>query len=208
VTYRFFSDNIHVPIGVKVQSISPTSILIKLEPIKHRDVPVKLELRGTPPDGYRITHVELKPAVVRISGAETKVDAVTEVSTTPVDVTGIRQTLEREVSLDLMRHGVQVEGALPKVVIQMDPVSANFRIKNIDVRVITPYKVRMDEKTVTILVRADAKNLKSLDRGKVYAVVDLTGKARGKYREGVKVTLPEDIGLVKVIPDQVDVTLY
>src|SRR6185437_7418841 len=30
VTYRFFSDNIRVPIGVKVLSISPTAILIKL----------------------------------------------------------------------------------------------------------------------------------------------------------------------------------
>src|SRR3954468_16624660 len=31
VTYRFFSDNIRVPIGVKVVSINPTAILIKLE---------------------------------------------------------------------------------------------------------------------------------------------------------------------------------
>src|SRR5580658_4148228 len=30
VTYRFFSDNIRVPIGVKVLSINPTSVLIKL----------------------------------------------------------------------------------------------------------------------------------------------------------------------------------
>src|SRR3954463_5722322 len=46
VTYRFFSDNIRVPIGVKVLSINPTAILVKLENLKRRDVPVKVELRG------------------------------------------------------------------------------------------------------------------------------------------------------------------
>lgn len=41
VTYRFFSDNIRVPIGVKVLSINPTAILIKLETVKHKEVPVR-----------------------------------------------------------------------------------------------------------------------------------------------------------------------
>src|SRR6185295_8169444 len=49
VTYRFFSDNIRVPIGVKVLSINPTAILIKLEYLKRRDVPVRVEIKGAPP---------------------------------------------------------------------------------------------------------------------------------------------------------------
>src|SRR6185295_11736789 len=66
VTYRFFSDNIRVPIGVKVLSINPTAILIKLESLKHRDVPVRVETRGAPPEGYRVSGVSVKPEVVRI----------------------------------------------------------------------------------------------------------------------------------------------
>jgi YbbR domain-containing protein len=208
VTYRFFSDNIRVPIGVKVLSINPTAILIKLENLKHRDVPVKLELQGSPPDGYRIVKRELKPDLVRIKGAESRVDSVTEVKTVPIDVTAFRQTVEREVGVDLSRLNVQLDSPLPKLNLEIGPVSANYRIKNVDVRVLSPFRAKIEEKSVTVLVRAEPQDLKDMDRSRVYAVVDLTGKAKGKYTETVKVTLPEDVGLVKVVPEQVTVTLY
>lgn len=208
VTYRFFSDNIRLPIGVKVLSINPTAILIKLEYMKRRDVPVKPVLRGTPPDGYKITKMEIEPDVVRIKGAESRVDSVTEIMTTPIDVTGLRQSTEHEIGLDLSKYGLQIDGPLPRVIMEVEPISANFRIKNVDIRVISPYKVRLEEKTVTVLVRADPQDLKSVDRTRVYATVDLTGKPKGKYNESVKVSLPDEVGLVKVIPDHVNITLY
>src|SRR4051794_35816950 len=109
VTYRFFSDNIRVPIGVKVLSINPTAILLKLEYLKRKDVPVRVELRGSPPEGYRISKAEIKPEVVRIKGAESRVDAITEISTTPIDISNLKKTLDREVPLDLARFNVQLD---------------------------------------------------------------------------------------------------
>jgi YbbR domain-containing protein len=208
VTYRFFSDNIRVPIGVKVLSVNPTAILIKLEYVKRREVPVRPTLQGMAPEGYRIVKAEVKPPTVRIKGAESRVDAVTEVTTLPFDVSGSRQAVERDVGLDLQRMNVQLDGPLPRLFVDIQPLAPNFRIKNVDIRVLTSYKVRLDESTVTVLVRADPKSLKSLDKDKVYAVVDLSGKPKGHYVEPVKVSLPEEIGLVRVIPDKVGITLY
>lgn len=208
VTYRFFSDNIRVPIGVKVLSINPTALLIKLEYLKRREVLVKPILQGSPPEGYRIVNTTVKPEYVRVKGAESRVDAISEISTIPVDVSELRQSIEREVALDLNRNTLQIESALPKISITVEPVSANFKIKNVDVRVISLYKTKIEEKNVTVLVRADSNDLKSLDKSQVYAVVDMTGKEKGKYLEPVKVTLPKNIGLVKVIPSHVNVTLY
>src|SRR6185295_1704684 len=96
VTYRFFTDNIRIPIDVKVLSINPTAILIKLEYLKRRDVPVRLEIRGNPPEGYRIVKADLKPEVVRIKGAESRVDGITEISTIPIDVSNLKESVERE----------------------------------------------------------------------------------------------------------------
>jgi YbbR domain-containing protein len=208
VTYRFFSDNIRVPIGVKVLSINPTAILIKLEYLKRRDVPVRLEIKGSPPDGYRVVKAELKPEVVRIKGAESRVDSMTEVSTVPIDVSHLKKTLDREVSLDLTRFNVQLDSALPRATVELEAMSANFRIKNVDVHVVSSYKVRLEEKTVTVLIRANAKDLQSLDRGHVFGVIDLSGKPRGKYNEPVQVTLPDTVGLVRVIPERVNVVVY
>ncbi len=208
VTYRFLSDNIRLPISVKVMSINPASVVLKLEAVKKREVPVKIELRGIVPDGYRILKAEIKPMMVRIKGADSKVDAISELNSIPIDVSDLRQTTERELAFDLPRLGVQIEGPLPKVLLEVESAGANFRIKNVDVRVVADFKYKLEEKTVSVLVRADPDDLKSVTRKKIYGVVDLTGKPKGKYNESVKVTLPEGVGIVKVVPEKVNVTLY
>jgi len=208
VTYRFFSDNIRVPIGVKVMTVNPTAILIKLERLKRKDVPVKVELRGVAPQGYRVVKADIKPEVVRIKGAESRVDAVTEVLTTPIDISGLTQNMDREVALDVARLGVQLDSALPRVAIDVEAASANFRLKNIEIRVISSHKVKLEDKTVTVLVRATPQDIKLLNSSRVYGVIDLSGKPKGTYRESVKVTLPSSINVVRTIPDQVNVTLY
>jgi YbbR domain-containing protein len=208
ITYRFFTDNIRIPIGVKVLSIHPSSISIKLERMKRKEVPVRVQLQGTPPEGFKITKLGLNPEVVRIRGPESVIDRIHEIYTQPVDVSGIKQTSEKPAPLDLVDSHVQLEGDLPRIYIEMEAPSANFRIKNVDIRVISPYKSVLEEKTVTILVRAGQKDLQSIDRSQVYATVDLTGKERGKHRVPVTVNLPKNINFVKVIPEQVDVTLY
>jgi len=208
VTRRFFSDNIRVPIGVKVQGITPAAILIKLEPVKKRDVPVRFETRGTVPEGYKVEKVSLVPEVITIKGAESKVESITEIIAQPIDVQGLRQSLTREVAIDLNRYGVQVDGALPKANIEVAAVSANFRLRNVEIKIMSSGQAKADEKTVTVWVRADNKTIKLLDRGQVQAWVDVRGKAKGTHTERIKVKLPNEVGLVKLQPEMLKVTVY
>lgn len=208
VTYRFSSENIHVPIGVKVLMFHPAAILIKLESLKKRDVPVRLDLQGSLPEGYRIAHTEIRPALVKIKGPESRVDGVTEISTKPLDVSDFRQPIEKEVSLNISQQDIQIDGALPKAFIQVEPVSSNFRIKNIEIKVLAHENYSLSEKTVSVFVRANHQDLKSLDRSQISAVVDLRGKGKGRYLEKVKITLPPQVGLGKIVPDKVQVDLY
>lgn len=208
LTYRFFSDSIRVSIGVKVLSVNPAAVQVKLEYLKRKDVPVRVEVRGAPPEGLRFAGVQLKPDVVRIKGPESRVDAVTEIATKPIDLSELKRSTEKEVPLDLLKLGVQLDGPPPRAVIQLDPISANFRIKDVDIRVLSSYKARVGEKSVTVMIRAAPRDLASLDKNKVLASVDLRERNKGRYFESVHVTLPASIGLVKVIPDRVMVTLY
>ncbi|MBY0472480.1 hypothetical protein K2X30_15050 [bacterium] len=211
ITYRFFSDNIHVPIGVKVLSINPTAILIKLEPIKRREVPVKVELKGIVPEGFRISKTTVEPPTVKVLGAETRIEGLFEVSTVPIDVNNLKQTTEKEAILDIDRLGMKFEGIPPKVTIHVEPtLAANFKIKNVEVRVLAPtgVQVAVEQPNITILVRAGAEDLKKLDRSTVYAVVNLRNKGKGEYVEVPQVNLPENVGLVKVIPEKVHVKLF
>ena len=208
VTYPFFADNIRVPIGVKVLSINPSAVLIKLEYVKSKEIPVRLELRGTPPEGYRIVKAEIKPSLVRIRGAESRINRIAEVATLPIDLSQVTHTVEKEAQIDGAPYKIQLDGEMPRVFIQVEALSANFRMKNVDIHVLSPYKSKLEEKSITVLVRASPDDLKDLDPEDVFGVVDLNGKEKGKYRESVRVSLPKNIGLVKVIPDSVHVLLY
>lgn len=113
VTHRFFSDNIRVPIGVKVMAVSPAALLIRLEPVRRKDVAVRAELRGAPPVGYRLVGFQVVPSTLRIRGPESKVDAVNEIPAMPVDVSSLKESTDRELTLDLSRMGVQPDQPVP-----------------------------------------------------------------------------------------------
>ena len=208
VTYRFFTDNIRVPIGVKVTSINPTAIVVRLEEKAHRSVPVKVVLRGKPAEGYDVISAEADPPEISIMGPRSRVDRIKVVSTTPVDVSDLNQALERPAAFELDAMGVELEGSPPRVRVEIGAASANYKIKNVSLRVKTQYKTRVNRKNVTVFVRANPKDLEGLDESAVFAEVDLRGRPKGSYQEKVSVNMPGNIGLVKVIPEEVSDTLY
>jgi YbbR domain-containing protein len=209
VTYRFFQDNIQVPLGVKVLSINPVSVVVKLESLKRKDVPVRLVTTGETPQGYRLTKLALLRHTVRLKGAESKLDAVSEVATQPVDLNAMLDSGEREAILDLSKHsGVSVDGELPRIEFQVVQSTANFKIRNADVRVVTQRRYEVNPKEVTIYVRCSPEDLRQLDRNRVYGVVQARDKTPGTHELPLSVQLPSNIKLIKVLPQKVKVTLY
>ncbi len=208
VTYRFFSDSIRLPIGVKVLSVTPSTLVVRLEPEDTKQLPVRVALRGAVPSGYHLREALAEPKTVSVRGARSRLAAMDELVTLPVDVNGAREGFETDASFDLGSLGLKLEGALPKVRIAVNAVSANFRIKNLRIRVLTSLRARVTRKSVNVSVRAAMEDLKGLGENDAYAEVDLRGKPAGKYRVPVKVVLPKNISLVEVEPAEVAVSLF
>lgn len=208
VTYRFFSDHIRLPIGVRVLSVNPSSVLIKLEELKKREVPLKIITQGTVQPGLVIKSIKATPGTVTIKGAESKLEGITEVPSVPIDLTEISSSLERDLPLDLIRLGVQLEGALPKVRVEVVGHGANYKIRNIEVRVLSSHRAKLDPPRISALVHASPTELKKLDRSKIYAILDVEGKDRGNYTLAPTIILPPAITLVRIQPEQVNLTLY
>jgi YbbR domain-containing protein len=208
VEERFFSDDIRLPPGVRVLAINPASAVIRLEYLRKRDVPVRVETRGTPAEGYRLAGTSSVPATVRIKGAESKVEGVTEVVTAPVDVGGLTESVTVDASLQLERLNLKLDGTLPKVTVQIEPVAANYRIRNVEVRVLGMPGATSDIRSLVVHVRAVTPDvLRTLSGAQVFATVDARGLGRGKHRVDVRVSLPPGVSLVKAIPGRVTVTV-
>ncbi len=210
VTYRFFADNIRLPIGVRVLQVNPPSMIVKLEAQKAKEVPVRLEMRGSLPDGYVLRKAEVSPRTIKIRGPESKIESISEAPTLPIDLSQIHTAVQLEAQFDMSRLGVRIEGTPPKVSLDVSAIQANFKIKvrTSDIKVESKYDSRIDEPSVVVYVRMESDDIPKLDPSKVSLSVDLKDKSKGRYVSKIKVSLPSNVGMVRTVPDSVRVTLY
>lgn len=210
VTYRFFADNIRLPIGVRVLQVNPTSMIVKLESQKTKEVPVRLEMKGSLPEGYVLKGVEVTPKTVKLRGPESRIEGITEAPANAVDLSQLRASLQAAAQFDVARLGVRIEGETPQISIQVVAVQANYkiRVKGSDIRIHSAHHARIDEPAVIVYVRMEQEEIQKLDPTQVLVEADLEGKTKGRHVAKLKVSLPPNVGVVRVVPDSVRVTLY
>ena len=115
----------------------------------------------------------------------------------------------KEAKLDLSDEpGVVVESELPKIHFEVTQTTANFKIRNVDVKIVSSRRSTVDPKEVVIFVKCSPEELKTINRTKVFVTVDMKNKGAGTYEESVNAQLPANIKLMKVVPQKVKVTLY
>jgi YbbR domain-containing protein len=103
------TNTLDLPRGAQVVSRSPANIDFTLERRATKTVRVRADLEGDPAEGYVVAGVELEPSRVRITGARSEVQRLSEVLTETVDVTGAMAPLERRVRPSLRGRNVWVE---------------------------------------------------------------------------------------------------
>jgi YbbR domain-containing protein len=111
-----------LPRGARVVSRSPSRILLRFEPRGRKAVGVRVDLEGEPPPGYVLGEIVVEPPRVWITGARSQVLRLGEVVTEPVNLSSLKETTEREVSLFLGAGTVWMEKKEPvKIVIHIEP---------------------------------------------------------------------------------------
>jgi len=99
---------IELPVGVKVTGYYPSSVLIRLEEVIERYVPVKPTLGGYPAEGYEIATSKATPAKIAVLGAKSKVQSLESVGTEPFDVTDLKGQKEGVVAVEVDANDFQL----------------------------------------------------------------------------------------------------
>lgn len=119
-----------MPVGVRVTSFYPPQVLIHLEEVVERYVPVKPTLSGSPSPGHEVANVKVSPTKVAVSGPKSLLQAMESVGTEPFDIQDLQGSKEGVVAAEVdAAQGLQLS-----------------RDKVIKVRVMTK-KVRTDDAT-------------------------------------------------------------
>jgi YbbR domain-containing protein len=104
---------ITVPPNAKIMRINPRRILVRMESLLRKEVPVFGNVYGEPAPGYRIGRVEVVPGSVTVEGPRSVVDPLLRLVTEPIDASGAKKTIDREVRLDLLGKEIQVDHQKP-----------------------------------------------------------------------------------------------
>lgn len=77
-----------LPNGVRLEDINPKRIVVRLEAIEERDVPVRVETQGAVRNGSEIYSEAILPPTVRIRGPVSYVRGLASIPTEKVDIAG------------------------------------------------------------------------------------------------------------------------
>lgn len=206
--YRIEKDSLHLPIGVKVLSISPSTINPILEPVDKRSVPVEIVKKNDLPNGYRLIRMQATPKNVRIKGPRNLIERISVLKSAPIDMTDIPASLKWEIPLSTGYANVFFdEESEPKIVMEVEPTGSNFRVAGVPLQVKAKKGFTVKPEKVSLYVNCPPNMIRTLTPEKVRAYVDMPETKSGTYVREVRADLPAGVKLVRVVPDKVQVQL-
>lgn len=90
-----------LPTGLRVVSLSPSTLRVQLDRILKKKVAVRIAETGDIATGYRLQDLKVQPSNIELIGPSSLLRSVSEVSTDPVDLSGLRDDMSLDVALDL-----------------------------------------------------------------------------------------------------------
>ncbi|MFY9607255.1 MAG: CdaR family protein [Blastocatellia bacterium] len=96
---RLKLDTHRLPANVIAREVEPRTIGVTVERVIEKEVPVMPNLEGQLPPGYEIIRWQITPETVRVSGAESQVRDVTQLSTETVSLTGKTESFSAPVAI-------------------------------------------------------------------------------------------------------------
>lgn len=196
-------DQIAVPENVSVTSVDPASFVIRVDKKAEKLVPVLPDPAGQPTAGYVISSIEASPARVEIQGPATVLDQISAVRTTPIDLTGLKESTKRDVALNLSDMGeVQVSGdGLIEVAIEIEKEIVEKWVERQVRPTGTDFPSEVTPSRIRILLKGPENLFKELvENDGIDVRVDLEGLSPGTYFRHAVIEPPLDMAVLETEP--------
>ncbi|WP_026473055.1 CdaR family protein [Alkaliflexus imshenetskii] len=191
-------------LGVEVLSIYPDTVFVALEKVLKKTVPIKLNAEiGFEKQFLLAGDISFQPESVVITGPQSIVDTITSVYTKSFSVDRLRDTLYRQVSLDLVR-GLSYSHNRAKVTIPVEPFSEKVLSIPIEVPGL-PDSLRLKTfpSQVSVTFRAGISQFERISDSDFRAVIDVESALGTERPHRLRVrleTTPTGIQSVDISP--------
>ncbi|MCW5828738.1 MAG: hypothetical protein KIT79_05430 [Deltaproteobacteria bacterium] len=173
-----------LPVGVAVVGVAPPVVSVKLEALLEALVPVREQLAGPVPDGFRVKVVEIRPSQVLFKGPARIGKKLKEVQTEPVEINALIRSPDREAGIV----------ASPEAFQYLSPRRVNVRAEvteeTIEKKLLLPvrishrdgHNVQVTPDVVSVTISGPASLVRGLGAASLQAEVDFSPYPPGRYR--------------------------
>jgi YbbR domain-containing protein len=197
---------------VRGLSVSPSIIEATL-PVRTgvitKVVPVVPTVVGSPPQGLTVTGVTISPATITLTGPGTALQNVEVAATSPVDLSGARGDLTRQVAITLP-NGIADSSRRATVTVHIGRPLLSTVLHAVPVRVIgVPARTvaRAVPARVEVQIEAPEDILQRLSPSAVRVEAQAAGQKPGQHVVALRVVLPPGVRLLSIRPGDVLVIL-
>ena len=190
-------ETISLPSGVRLLRIKPTDLILQMDRLIQKNIPIIAVTTGKPKKGFELVSVKLDPPTIPMTGPQRILEKEKRFSTLPIDIQGFTHSFQIATSLDLSQDITDLLGETivnANIVIREKRVTKT--IKNIPVLLnVTNKKINyiLDPKFITVTagvplsISGDKKKLATL----------FTAKLKVKNLSSGTHTIPVDVIAVK-----------
>jgi YbbR domain-containing protein len=179
-----------------VRILSPTSVEIGIERLVTKQVKVVVILSGSLVDDQLLNEVPSAwPISATVTGPARMVEPLEKLPTKPIDLSRIRESVDREVAID---YAHDLLTCVPDRVVVKISVSARGQrvLANVPPTILIDDDSHLTEifpKTVSLTIEGPQALLDTLSSGDVSILVDLSGMPPGQYTLAPEIIVPDAI---------------
>ncbi|MFY9432214.1 MAG: CdaR family protein [Thermacetogeniaceae bacterium] len=115
-------DNLHDKVTVEPGSVQVKVNVVTSGPIKY--LTVVAQLQGDPAEGYTVKNHRVEPNRLQVTGSAGLLSSISELRTKPVDITGAKGNISREVEVILPEGVIPLAQRTVKVTVVIEPLPA------------------------------------------------------------------------------------
>lgn len=191
------------PRGVTVTRVQPNPLALTLAATVTRTLPIQPSLTGSPPEGYEVKSVKVRPDHVTVKGVASELENLKNLSTLPIDLSNLSGPVTLATDLDIKNLHLTLKDQAPILVdlVIVDKIIKRT-ISGIQVYA-SPQTARLSPSTVSVTLSGPFRRLKEIKATELLATVNTQNLKPGGHNLRVSVQVPEGLRLENLTPQTV-----
>ena len=200
--------DVRSPLGVDVVQVTPSTIAMSFEKSDSKPVPIVPAFEGEPASGFVVSTVTVNPPSVDLVGPASVVATMTEAITEPVSVTGKSASFVSAVTVGSPDPSVRLLSAtLARVSVIIAKAPVELTVPGVTVQIRNAGRpTEVSPRLVTVYARG-SREQHDVQPSDFDASVDVDGLRAGQFELDVRVVPPSKLGVIRVEPSRVKVTI-